>query len=236
MQTIKRLFRNNYQGEDIYSLASYGDGAWSYETEYVPKIVNNQRFGQKAVIVGNGKSRENFELTLFKKKKIQTYGCNALYRDFTPDFLVAVGNEIAKEIRIAGYAYNHVVYSTPDNILKYPGTFHVIPQNPSWNAGALAAYLACFDGHATIYLLGHDGLDTPRNFNNIYIDTNAYRDYAATSDKFWALSMGHVFKTYNLVDFVLVNSTGRGYMPEEWYGYTNLRRISFREMVLECDL
>jgi hypothetical protein len=100
----------------------------------------------------------------------------------------------------------------------------------------LAAYLACFDGHATIYLLGHDGLDTPGHFDNVYIDTRGYKDYAATTDKFWAQSMGHVFKTYNLVDFVLVNETGRGYMPAEWYGYTNLRRIDFRELVLECDL
>jgi hypothetical protein len=236
MQTVKRIFRNTYQGEDIHALATYNNGAWVYDTEFVPEIVDNQQFGKKAAIIGNGISRTRFDLKNLKRKKIQTYGCNALYRDFAPDFLIAVSSEISKEIKQSGYAAAHVVYSTPDNILKYPGTFHLIPQKPSWNAGALAAYLACFDGHATVYLLGHDGIDTPGNPNNIYCDTQGYTDYANTTDKFWALAMGHVFKIYNLVDFVLVNDTGRGYMPVEWSGYTNLRRISFRDFVLECDL
>jgi hypothetical protein len=207
-----------------------------YDTEFVPKIVNNQQFGKKAVIIGNGVSRTKFDLNNLKTKKIQTYGCNALYREFAPDFLVAVGSDISREIKQSGYAANQVVYSTPDNILKYPNTFHLIPQKPSWNAGSIATYLACFDGHATVYLLGHDGLDTPGHYNNVYRDTNGYTDYANTTDKFWALSMGHVFKTYNLVDFVLVNETARGYIPAAWYGVTNLRRISFRDLVLECDL
>ena len=118
MQTIKKLFRNTYQGEDIHSLAAYKEGSWDYEKEYVTNIVNNQRFGQRAAIIGNGISRKDFNLSILKNKKIQTYGCNALYRDFVPDFLVAVGKDIAKEIRIAGYASKHVVYSTPDNILN----------------------------------------------------------------------------------------------------------------------
>jgi hypothetical protein len=236
MQTIKRIFRNTYTGEDLYSMASYADGLWNYSTEFVPKVINNQRFGKPAVVIGNGLSRKNFDLQIIKRKKIQTYGCNALYRDFVPDFLIAVGAEISLEIKQSGYASTNVVYGTADNILRYPGTFHIIPQNPSWNAGALAAYIACFDGHSKIYLIGHDGIDTPSSANNIYTDTKAYTDYAQTADKFWALAMGHVFKTYNLVDFVLVNDTGRGYMPSEWYGYTNLRRISFREFILECDL
>lgn len=236
MQTVKKIFRNTYNGEDIYSLATYQKGEWDYNTEFVPKIVNNQRFGKKAVIIGNGVSRKSFDLNILKNKEPQTYGCNALYRDFAPDFLIAIGKDIAKEIRIKGYAADHVVYSTPDNILNYPNTFHLIPQNPSWNAGALAAYLACFDGNSTIYLLGHDGIDTPGFSSNVYADTNGYKDYSKITDTYWALAMGHVFKTYNLVDFVLVNETGRGYMPAEWYGHTNLRRINFRELVLECDL
>jgi hypothetical protein len=236
MQTVKKLFRNTYQGEDIYSLAAYTQSDWSYDKEYVPNIVNNQRFGQRAVVIGNGISRKDFNLNIIKNKKVQTYGCNALYRDFEPDFLVAVGKEIAKEIRIQGYASTHVVYSTPDNILNYPGTFHLIPQNPNWNAGAVATYLACFDGHSTVYLLGHEGIDTPGFSSNIYADTPGYKEYDKVTDKFWALAMGLVFKTYSLVDFVLVSPTGRGYMPVEWNGHTNLRRIDFRDFVLECDL
>jgi hypothetical protein len=236
MQTVKKIFRNTFHGEDVHSLATYKDGAWTYDKEFVPRIIENQRFGRKAVVIGNGTSRKKFDLKLFNSKKIQTYGCNALYRDFAPDFLVAIGSKIAQEVKQSGYTRTNIVYSTPDNILKHPTAFHIIPQNPNWNAGSVATYLACFDGTATVYLIGHDGLDTPGHFDNVYKDTNAYTEYSTVTDKFWALSMSHVFKTYNLVDFVLVNETGRGYMPAEWYGHTNLRRINFRELVLECDL
>lgn len=236
MQAIKKVFRNTFVGEDVYASATYNNGRWHYDKEFVPKIVNNQRFGKSAAVIGNGVSRKNFDLNLFKNKKIQTYGCNALYRDHKPDFLIAIGKEIALEISQSDYSKNNVVYSSPDNILRYPNTFHVIPQTPSWNAGSLAAYLACFDGHSIVYLLGHDGLDTTGYSNNIYKNSPCYNTDVNTTDTFWALSMSHVFKTYNLVDFVLVNETGRGYMPSEWYGHTNLRRISFRQLVLECDL
>jgi hypothetical protein len=236
VQTIRKIFRANYHGEDVHSSATYSEGEWNYNKEFVAKTVHNQRFMQKAIVIGNGTSRLGFDLDLLKGRNVQTYGCNALYRDYTPDFLVVVGSKIAHEVRQSQFVKSNVVYSTHENIVSYPGIFHVIPQNPGWNAGAIAAYLACFDGHTKIYLLGHDGLDTVGHYNNVYKDTNAYTDYENITDKFWALAMTHVFRTYPLVDFVLVNSTGRGYMPVEWQSHTNLRRIDFRDLVLECDL
>lgn len=240
MKTIKKLFRNAYIGEDIYSAATYSDGTWNYEKEYVARTLDNQGFSKKAVVIGNGISRLDFNLEEFKKsyvqKRIQTYGCNFLYKDFTPDFLIASRPEVAKELNQTGYCKTHVVYSSSNAILQYPGAFHLIPQDPSWNSGSVAAYLACFDGHPTVYLLGFDGNDSPHTNNNVYANLSGYNLTIDQKDDFMALTMVHVFKTYPLVDFVLVNSTGRGYMPAAWYGVVNLRRISFYDLVLECDL
>ena len=240
MKTIKKLFRNSYTGEDIYASASYQDGVWEYTKEFVPRTLNYQGFGKTAVIIGNGISRLDFNLKEFKKqnvaRKIQLYGCNALYRDFEPDFLVCTRPDVIKEVVQKRYSAPNVVYATGAAILNYPGSFHLIPQDPGWNSGSLAAYLACFDGYHKVVLIGFDGNDTPGSINNVYVNTTGYTDLVGQNDRFMATSMGHVFKTYPLVDFVLVNSTGRGYMPAEWYGHTNLRRISFRDLVLECDL
>jgi hypothetical protein len=237
MQTIKRLFRNSYDGEEVFSSAIYTNGSWMYEKEYVAKVLNNYRFGKSAVVIGNGVDRLKFDLNNLKKNQIQTYGCNALYRDFNPDFLVVTGPDVVEEIISSNYCDTHVVYSNIGKILDYPGKFHLIPQDPNWNAGAITAYLACFDGHAQVYLLGHDGNDTYGMSNNVYANTNGYNSVATDSnDTFWSLTMSHVFKTYPLVDFVLVNSSGRGYIPESWQGFTNLRRIDFRQFVIECDL
>jgi hypothetical protein len=240
MKAIKRAFRNSYSGEDIYSSATYKDGLWGYTKEFVQKTLNHQGFGKTAVIIGNGESRLDFNLNEFKKqnvkKRMQTYGCNALFRDFTPDFLICSRTDVIEEVVRSNYCSTNIVYATGSAILDYPGKFHFIPQDPGWNSGSLAAYIACFDGFNKIILVGFDGNDTPGYTNNVYNNSEGYTDLQEQTDKFMALSMSHVFKTYPLIDFVLVNSTGRGYMPQEWYGHTNLRRISFRDLVLECDL
>ena len=50
-----------------------------------------------AVCLGNGQSRQGLDLT--KMKEYATViGCNAIYRDFTPDILVALDSRIAHEI------------------------------------------------------------------------------------------------------------------------------------------
>lgn len=240
MKTIKTLFRNNYLGEDVYSTATYNDGGWQYQTEYVGRTLDNQGFNKKAIVIGNGQSRLGFSLEEFKKpyvkNRIQTYGCNLLYKDFTPDFLIVNKPNIVKDVSKNGYAKNNVVYANSEAILTYPGSFHLIPHNPNWNSGSIAAYLACFDGHQTVYLLGFDGNDTPNTNNNVYKNLTGYDDNINQNDRFMSLSMVHVFKSYPLVDFILVNSTGRGYIPDAWNGVSNLRRLSFYDLVLECDL
>ena len=56
--------------------------------------------------IGNGESRKDFDLkTLRPHGKI--YGCNALYRDFTPDVITAVDMGIMHEIYNSGYAQDN---------------------------------------------------------------------------------------------------------------------------------
>ena len=54
-----------------------------------------------AIVLGNGLSRKRLDLNLFKNKKI--YGCNALYRDFEPDFLVVNDWYMMKEVLNSSY-------------------------------------------------------------------------------------------------------------------------------------
>ena len=51
-----------------------------------------------AFVIGNGKSREGMDLNDLKKHGM-TYGCNALYREFTPDVLVAKDKPISDAIQ-----------------------------------------------------------------------------------------------------------------------------------------
>ena len=54
--------------------------------------------------IGNGESRKDFNLDLLKPHG-KIYGCNALYREYTPDVLVSVDHGIMHEIYQSGYCY-----------------------------------------------------------------------------------------------------------------------------------
>jgi hypothetical protein len=247
MQKINKMLRTEYAGEEIITQAVYENSVWSYNKEetstsfaFVPK-------SESAVVLGNGISRSMIDINLLKKergfhgsKTLRIYGCNALYRDFDPDFLIVTRDSIAEEIatknlKSGDYCKNNIVYASVKNILDYPGNFHVIPQNPGWNSGAIAAYLACFDGHRKVYLIGHDIIDTPGADYNLYTGSNGYND-KSTIGAFYETCMLIVFKTYSDTDFVFVNKTGKGNFPESWKACLNVRRLGLRDFVLEADI
>jgi hypothetical protein len=61
-------------------------------------------------VLGNGRSRLGLNLNSLKTAG-KVFGCNALYRDFTPDVLVATDPGISKEIELSGYPNNNIFYT-----------------------------------------------------------------------------------------------------------------------------
>ncbi len=59
--------------------------------------------------IGNGESRKDFDLHKLREHG-KIYGCNGLYRDFTPDILLAMDYNICHEIYRSGYAFDNPVY------------------------------------------------------------------------------------------------------------------------------
>ena len=68
--------------------------------------------------IGNGESRQSLDLRMFKPHG-KIYGCNALYRDFTPDVLTAVDHGIMHEIYQSGYCYKNECYFREWNRLPH---------------------------------------------------------------------------------------------------------------------
>ncbi len=60
-------------------------------------------------VFGNGESRRELDINKFKQYG-PTVGCNAIYRDYSPDILIAVDVEMTNEIILSGYANRHLVY------------------------------------------------------------------------------------------------------------------------------
>ena len=65
-----------------------------------------------AVCLGNGQSRQGLDL-----KKMKDYatviGCNAIYRDFTPDILIALDSAMSHEIYRKANLNDCLLYTSP---------------------------------------------------------------------------------------------------------------------------
>lgn len=227
MFKIKRLFRENYQGEEVVSKLTYENGQWVEERDWIMNHVSNTRLSSQAIVIGGGSSWKDgdfkFNLDHIKNhkggirgaNKLQVYGANGMYQYLMPDFLV-VDDDHAEQSIQDGATYSTIVYAHAKKIIEFPGRFYLIPQDPPWNAGTLATYMACFDGHTKIFLMGFDG--------------------KPGDDAFYEQTMMQLFTLYHDVEFIRVAPTVGYYMPESWKYCANVRQIDYRGFTLEADL
>ena len=245
MQKLNKIYRANYGGERITTEAAFRNSEWLYKTEWIPTAVANNHISKIATVIGNGNSRKTFPIGLVVKHlsgrlgatSMQTYGCNALYREYQPTFLVTVGDDITNELAQSGYCDRHIVYANSDKIIRHPNKFYLIPQDFISNAGTIATYLACFDGHEKVYLIGFD--------NSVVYDCRVYfrmlqnafqRVKHNYSDDYWIMSMERIMRMYNEVEFVRVTSTPNYVCPPSWSKLPNFRQIHFQAYLIEADI
>jgi hypothetical protein len=227
MFKIKRLYRENYFGEEVVTKLTYEGGQWQEERDWIMNQVSNTRTSSQAIVIGGGSTwREgqfafdtehikNHKGGLFAANKLQIYGANGIYDKIVPDFLI-VDDDHADKVVADDITSECIVYAHAKAIIEYPGKFYLIPQDPPWNAGSVATYLACFDGHTKIFLMGFDGKEG--------------------DDFFYEQTMLQLFTIYSDVEFIRVAPTVDYYMPESWKYCPNVRQIDFRGFVYAADL
>lgn len=211
---------------------------------WVERTIFNEDHGGIAHVIGNSKSRKDFDLNLLNgqvggskgvKSVGQSYGCNLLYKDFHPTFLITTNKHICRDIAETGYAEDNVVFANVKNILAYPGNFHLYPKLFSASAGNLAMRLACADGHKTVFMIGMTGYR--ESTDNMYIDDNWYLgddvqvytevNVQGANDKFITDSC-KIFLTYSDVQFYYVDKD-LGLMPEAFNWCPNVKEITYMQ-------
>jgi hypothetical protein len=167
-----------------------------------------------AFVLGNGQSRRSIDPADLKKFG-RVYGCNALYRTFAPDCLVATDRPIAQEIQNSGYSLKHTFYTRrplPNQGAK------VLPKKYFGNSsGPAAIALAALDGHRRIYMLGFDmGPNGSGKFNNIYADTEFYKSSkdTATFTGNWIRQIQIICRDFPQHEFVRVIGDVTAPVPE----------------------
>lgn len=183
---------------------------------------------RRAFVLGNGKSRLQFDLDeLSAHGKI--YGCNALYRDFTPDVLVATDRPMATEIENSGYAERNEFWTRIPTPNKFANKIDI---NYGYSSGPIAVSLAARNNHRYIYLMGFDLIGDSGKINNVYAGTANYR---SIKDKeiFWGnwlnqieIIMRDQFPRSNFIRCVDAD----GFSPSEWRSLSNYSEINAEEL------
>ena len=164
-----------YTGETVIVNTIIRKGQRIQETAFYEDKVKAVPRGN-AYCIGNGPSRKGFDLNRLKATG-QTYGCNALYRDFMPDFIFSVDAKMTVKMceDEVGLRTTHYAPSLEVNRKSAKGMLHLIPNNQHWISGNQAFWTAGVHGHKNIYLLGYDFREYGKDqLNNIYQDTENY--------------------------------------------------------------
>lgn len=127
-----------------------------------------------AFVLGNGTSRKSINLNRIKEQGT-TYGCNALYREFESDYLVAVDTKMILEINQAGYQHSHSVWTNPNRAYHQMSGFDFFNPSKGWSSGPTALWLASTHDTQDIYIIGFDYQGIDDKINNIYADTPNYK-------------------------------------------------------------
>lgn len=164
-----------------------------------------------AFVIGNGVSRRGVKLDVLSNYGT-IYGCNALYRDFSPDHLISVDVKMIKEIHDSGYSKNNKVWVNPHHAIEHMTELNILDPVLGWSSGPTALHLATTHGNDQIYIIGFDfkGVQDGQKFNNIYADTPNYRKSIdhATFFKNWFKQTVALIKNNGHIQFKRVMTLG----------------------------
>ena len=232
---IKPIQWKPYKGDMVNTVLTIRNGKKTQETAWYEDRVNAVPRGN-AYCIGNGPSRKNFELNKLQATG-QTYGCNALYRDFIPDYIFSVDSPMTLEM-IKENVYEKCVHYAPSlEVNRYPkggpSHLHLIPNNPHWICGSSAFWTAGVHGHKNIYLLGYDFREFGKDeFNNIYQDTENYgARHSDTVFTGWLKQFRDMLKMRPDVNYIMVHDNAPEYMHNVQTGTDlgNSKIISYKE-------
>lgn len=192
---------------------------------------SNRKNKKIGFVLGNGVSRAPInpeELYPFGK----IYGCNALYRSFKPDFLVAVDVKMILEINKSKYQYDNEVWTNPNKSYANIKKLNYFNPSKGWSSGPTALWLASQHWYEKIYILGFDfaGLKDNTKLNNMYADTMNYKKSTdgATFYGNWVRQTINVVKEHKDIEFVRVKAPDN-YTPDELNTFDNYSEIFVKD-------
>lgn len=220
---MQARYRADYAGEFVILESKWSGGKKSETREWIPNPIVNQHISGRAACIGSDINKFQFDYTrlqthrggLLGSKKLQTYGTGSIAQQMRLDFAVETNTNNLNKILETVYQQDNIVYTTARNCIAHPGEFYLIPYKPRYIDMATIIYLAAFDGHKEIFLLG-------------------YLDLIEGGHKDWQSEISDIFLAYTGIKFYLVGESTR--MPDIWVDCFNTQLMTYPEFISYCDV
>jgi len=220
---MQARFRSDYAGEFVVLESRWSGGKKTQSREWVANPIENHHISGRAAAIGSHADLDRFDFSrlqqhrggLLSSKKLQTYGTGVIAKDMRLDFAVETSSENLQALKNLGYCQQNIVYTTAKNCINSPGEFYLIPFFPRILDIALLPYLAAFDGHKEIFMLGYN-LDTP------------------VENPTWHEQIRNVVNAYSGTKFYFVGEPTNMY--DCWLEPTNTQTMTYRDFITYCDV
>lgn len=220
---ITARHRSDYLGEFVLTETRWRDGIKNQHREWIPNPIENLHVSGRAAVIGSDADRDRFDHARLRRhrggllgsKRLQTYGSGVVWQQMVLDFWISTQRDQAAAALASGYCGHSTAYSSIRMCFDNPGNFFVVPFQPVIDDLAAAVYLAAFDGHREVFLLGYSE-DTP------------------AQESAWQQHMCWVFDAYASTQFWLVGTAAN--MPAAWRSRSNVDTMDHRRFVTYCDV
>jgi len=184
-------------------------------------------------LIGNGESREGFDITPLKK--ISTVvGCNAIFRDYNLEYVSCCDKHMVQEAaNTCGKNTNiftrqdwHGQFAMWPNVKKFPDLPYNGPDRADepfhWGSGPYAGVIGLTFKPKVIFMVGFDLYSFEKGkVNNVYKDTKGYEYIKREVDpKYWIHQFAKLMEL-NSCRWLIVNRE-RWKMPEAWQKNKNV--------------
>jgi len=216
-------YRSDYPGEFVILETKFTNGKKVEQREWIDNPITNQHLSGRAACIGSGVDKNTFDYPrlqrhkggLLSSLKLQTYGTATIAQEMRLDFAVDTNLDNLTPLVESGYTEQNIVYTTTRNCIKMSGEFYLIPQSPHVCTTALPLYLAAFDGHKEIFMLGYNKETPPET-------------------KSWAEDVAKIIRAYSETVFTLIGREEN--LFESWLDCPNTRVFTYRDFVTYCDV
>lgn len=192
-----------------------------------------------ACVIGNGPSRKQFDLETIGRQ-MTTYGCNALYRDYMPDYLVCMDWSLVEEILENDVHHKTNFYTQDSAQFNYMSVEK--KERVNWlknmakrlDSGNSALEVALEHEYETIYMIGFDYNTDNGTLPNVYHGTKNYArnsciPSAASMAGEWQQRLRKLIKQYPDTQIIRVNGSNT-IMTTDATNYSEITSEQFKEI------